>query len=680
MRRVPSVTMLLVGCGDEPVGHATSESTANGSTGAISPPTGKDSGVSTDGGSATSGAAAETTGAGTTGAGTTGAGTTLGEGSSSGTDTASVNDGPEAVDDTIFAVQDTSLVLKAADSLLSNDSDPDGDLVTVAAYEGISGRGGTVVIAADGTLAYLPPFGFWGTDSFAYTIEDAAGATATASATVYVGPVRIPLAAVTAGVGGFVIDGEEGDFSGFPVSGAGDVNGDGQDDLVLGAYQNDDNGELSGRSYVVFGRVETAPVQLSTVAGGMGGIALAGEAAGDRSGYSVSGAGDVNGDGLDDVIIGAFWANANGVRSGRSYIVFGGEEMPTVQLSSVTAGSGGFVLEGEAEFDNSARSVSGAGDVNGDGLDDLIVGANGADPNGLISGRSYVVFGKADTTAVPLSAIAAGVGGFVLNGASTQDLSGNPVSSAGDVNGDGMDDLIIAAYRASPNGAFSGRSYVVFGKADTTPVELGAVAEGVGGFALDGEAGDDRSGISVSGAGDVNGDGMDDLIVGADGADPNGLRSGRTYVVFGKSDTTAVQLSAVTDGVGGFILDGEAGGNRSGRSVSGAGDVNGDGRSDLLVGAYRAVTSGGNFSGRSYVVFGKSDTAPVQLSSIASGMGGFVLDGETEADQSGISVSGAGDVNGDGIGDIIVGAPFADTEGENSGRSYVVFGVPTASD
>ncbi|WP_397603410.1 calcium-binding protein, partial [Sphingorhabdus sp.] len=188
------------------------------------------------------------------------------------------------------------------------------------------------------------------------------------------------------------------------------------------------------------------------------------------------------------------------------------------------------------------------------------VGANLADPNGNASGASYVVFGKANGTAVNLSAIASGTGGFVINGAAAGDQSGRSVSSAGDVNGDGFDDLIVGAFGASTNGiGTSGASYVVFGKANGTAVNLSAIASGstAGGFVINGAAWIDQSGISVSSAGDVNGDGFDDLIVGAFGSDPNGNSdSGASYVVFGGNFSEAVTQLGTT---GNDILSGTAG-------------------------------------------------------------------------------------------------------------------------
>ena len=467
------------------------------------------------------------------------------------------------------------------------------------------------------------------------------------------------------GTNGFRLDGiDAGDYSGFSVSSAGDVNGDGFDDLIIGARYADPGGDTyAGESYVVFGKASgfTAAIDLDAL-NGTNGFRLDGIDAGDYSGYSVASAGDVNGDGFDDLIIGASSADPGGDSyAGESYVVFGKSSGFTAAVDLDTLnGTNGFRLDGIDASDASGWSVSSAGDVNGDGFDDLIIGAHRADPGGdYAAGENYVVFGKSSgfTAAIDLDALN-GTNGFRLDGIDVSDNSGLSVSSAGDVNGDGLDDLIIGAHRGDPGGDYddAGESYVVFGKSSgfTAALDLDTL-NGTNGFRLDGVDAGDYSGNSVASAGDVNGDGFDDLIIGAYRA---ASFAGDNYVVFGKSSgfTAAVDLSAL-NGTTGFRLDGIDSNDRSGLSVSSAGDVNADGFDDLIIGAKFADPGGNSAAGESYVVFGKSSgfTAALDLDTL-NGTDGFRLDGIDAFDYSGVSVSSAGDVNGDGFDDLIIGA------------------------
>ena len=228
-----------------------------------------------------------------------------------------------------------------------------------------------------------------------------------------------------------------------------------------------------------------------------------------------------------------------------------------IDLSSLN-GTSGFAIPGVAAGDYAGNSVATAGDVNGDGFADIIVGAF---HNATGAGASYVVFGKASAFSSSLDLTTLnGTNGFKIAGVAANDYSGFSVSSAGDVNGDGFDDMIVGAKLADPHGGASGATYVVFGKGSGFGATLNlSTLNGANGFELSGTTAGGNSGVSVSSAGDVNGDGYADVIVGAFHEGPHGANSGAAYVVFGKASgfTANIDLSALT-GANGFKLSGVA--------------------------------------------------------------------------------------------------------------------------
>ena len=261
------------------------------------------------------------------------------------------------------------------------------------------------------------------------------------------------------------------DNFGFSVSSAGDLNGDGYGDLIIGAPLNDAGGANAGRAYIYFGG--------SIINTGVD-IVLTGLAAGDQFGYSVSTAGDVNGDGYDDVIVGANLNDAGGSNAGRAYIYFGGISMNNVA---------DIILTGAAGSDNFGSAVSTAGDVNGDGYSDVIVGANSNDAGGTNAGRAYIYFGGSTMNSTA---------DVLLTGEAANDGLGTAVSTARDMNGDGYDDVLVSATGNDAGGTNAGRAYVFFG---------GSLMNNTADVVMTGSAAGDLFGVSVSTAGDVNGDG-----------------------------------------------------------------------------------------------------------------------------------------------------------------------------
>ena len=217
----------------------------------------------------------------------------------------------------------------------------------------------------------------------------------------------IDLTSLTAAQG-FIIQGDAADdLAGTSVSSAGDVNGDGFDDLIVGARGGDDGGSYAGEAYVLFGSASgfgttvggRQVIDLTSLTPAQGFI-IQGDAASDRAGWSVSSAGDVNGDGFGDLIVDAVLGDDGGGNAGEAYVLFGGASgfgtnvggRQVIDLTSLSAAQG-FVIQGDTAFDFAGFDVSSAGDVNGDGFQDLMVGTRGGDDGGSYAGEAYVLFG-----------------------------------------------------------------------------------------------------------------------------------------------------------------------------------------------------------------------------------------------------------------------------------------------
>ena len=361
----------------------------------------------------------------------------------------------------------------------------------------------------------------------------------------------------------------------------------------------------------------------------------------DRVGSAIANAGDVNGDGVPDLIVGEQFSGH--ARAGAAYVVFG--RRGRVDLGRI--GSRGFRIDGPGREAHAGFAVAGAGDVNGDGLDDVIVGAVGGGFLDTRDGEAYVIYGKRDAAAVDLAHL--GASGLRISGSEGGQL-GFDVDGAGDVNGDGLGDVIVG----DPNGG-TGHAYVVFGA--RVPADVNVDALGAQGFAISKQ--DEDAGFSVAGVGDMNGDGRDDVAL-SEGD------HGLAWVVFGDPSSAPVDLAAL--GARGFRIEPLGKPDDGIDEVAAAGDVNADGRPDLLLGASGEDLE--RHAGGAWVVYGSASTQTVRVSRIGSR--GFHIRGR-RGDELGTSIDGAGDIDGDGHADLVLGS-FA----RGAGAAYIVSGKSRA--
>jgi hypothetical protein len=414
-------------------------------------------------------------------------------------------------------------------------------------------------------------------------------------------------------VADIIFEGENtGNNFGFSVSQAGDVNGDSFSDIIIGAYGYKSG---TGRSYIYFGYAGAAMDSIPDVT-------FQGEHADNYFGYSLSYAGDINGDNFDDIIIGA-WRYSS--YTGRVYVYFGAEETSMDSLVDI-------IFDGKIVDENFGFAVSNAGDFNGDNIDDMIIGARRFNSN---TGCANIYFGAENSSLDNSEDI-------VFIGEGDYNNFGRSVSNAGDVNGDGYDDIIIGAEGYNSH---TGRVYIYFGSSE-------AIMDSIPDVILEGEERGSRYGFFISSAGDVNGDNFADVIVGAPGYNS---RTGRAYIYFGADGFTMDNNADV-------IVDGETPNGHFAECVSSAGDINCDGFDEVIVGAYRI----NNSTGRAYVYFGSSGTTMDNTPDL-------IFDGENQNDKFAYSVACAGDVNGDSYDDMIVGAMNA----ESTGCAYLYFGAPS---
>ncbi|HEX8743702.1 MAG TPA: hypothetical protein VF712_11255 [Thermoleophilaceae bacterium] len=424
---------------------------------------------------------------------------------------------------------------------------------------------------------------------------------------------------------------------------------------------------------------------------GRPGLPVHGAAAGDQAGRSVVQLGDVNGDDLDDYAIGAPGADRRGrLDSGSVYVVYGNASATSIDLkaiddSTAAAPAEGFRIDGAAAGDFTGYSVANVGDVNGDGNADLAIGAP---RTGLLGGTLsaqglvHVVYGGLGSGHIDLSLLGdpGGHDGFTILGpivdlVASPALPGQPATTfgvrlaghrsgdyaaTGDFSGDGREDVVIGSSGDDPASRVdAGSTYVVFGKTGNADVSVASL--GSQGLRIDGAATGHRSGFAAAIPGDIDGDGLDDAVLTAPGANATGrLQAGTAYVVLGAPGGGTLDLAAGPTRA--YAISGDTG-DELGSSVASLGDVDWDQRDEFAIGGHD-----------SYVMYGRSGTSPVDLASPASYFGYKVNAPGVGDEWDSAFVTGAGDVNEDNVGDVLIGYPRGTTGRADQGATYALFG------
>ena len=453
------------------------------------------------------------------------------------------------------------------------------------------------------------------------------------------------------------------EYAGYGLAGLGDMNGDGFDDFFIGAQ-----GAMlqRGRVYLIYGRPRASwpsvNMSLPHLVDGIHASEFDG-ATRAQVGDSVAALGDVNGDGFPDAAIG-IWRDGTGI----VFIVFGRKNQ-TMGATPILLNSsdGGLLAEYIGEGGGFGGSIAPAGDSDGDGIQDILVGAYAYQND---DGATYLLYGHREPwdTTTPVSHIGNGTVRGVKFIGGNRSYSGSVIAAA-DVNGDGIPDIVISSSGTSPRGRHeAGRVYVVIGRRSwpSTVVSLTSLAA-PDVVTIDGEVADDYLSATLAYAGDLNDDGIDDIVISATNINSN---TGRVYILFGRPSWPAnIDLLNLSAANGGVKISGENVGDYCGYTAEYGGDVNGDAVADLIISADLWNSQ----RGRTYVIFGHAGAWPSVFNlTTLNGANGFIISGSAA---NIISGRFTGDVNGDDVSDVLVGVPYWQSD---TGFVGLIFGSHTA--
>ena len=445
-----------------------------------------------------------------------------------------------------------------------------------------------------------------------------------------------------------ILVGEDGgDAAGTSISSIGDFDGDGSDDVVVGAKGESSVYTENGAAYVLYGPLSSGTVDLSSADATLVGGGDS-DSTKERAGTAVSGGHDIDGDGNDDLAVSALRANGGGNGYGAVYVMLG---------TGSRDWSGDYSLSDDADYelvgagpdDRLGGGVAMGPDVTDDGVADVLAGAQYAEYGGDDNTGTVYLFADFSST----GEIDADDAEASFNSTEASSSLGSDVAFAGDLDGDGVGDVLLGH---SQSDSSIGAVYAWFGGSGLS----GSYEVGDADIVLTGEAGSDTAGSGVSGVGDLDGDGNDDFLVGAPGNDDGATNGGAVYLVSGAVSASG-DLSLAT-----AVFYGENDNDAFGTSVVGGGDFDGDGTEDFVVGGNGFDSSRGG----AWVFYGENFSGSYTASDAS-----VRLEGENNFDSAGGTVGFAGDTDGDGNDDVMVGAVAADDGGSGSGAVYLLLGV-----